>query len=144
MIRYETWTAAELLAELHALVKGECPSLLNEDSGGNGELALAIEDALSSPGAAQTREVPPGWKLVPVQPTEEMLRAGHRQIDYDRTGQNTYELEDESQTAAYDAAGEFVGHVGSTCRQDVLDAYAAMLATAPASQPVDGVQGGEG
>ena len=42
--------APELLAaliELHAMVKGECPSLLNEDSGGNGRLAMQIEDAIS-------------------------------------------------------------------------------------------------
>lgn len=38
----------DLLRELHAMVKGECPSLLNEDSGGNGDLALKIEDALAA------------------------------------------------------------------------------------------------
>ena len=40
---------AELLAalkELHALVRGECPSLLNEDSGGDARLDLAIEAAI--------------------------------------------------------------------------------------------------
>lgn len=36
-----------LLDELFELVKGECPSLLNEDSGGDGELALCIEDVLA-------------------------------------------------------------------------------------------------
>ena len=35
-----------LLAELHALVIGECPSLLNEDSGGSGELDVRIRAAL--------------------------------------------------------------------------------------------------
>ena len=35
-----------LLRELNALVCGECPSLLNEDSGGDSRLALEIEDAL--------------------------------------------------------------------------------------------------
>lgn len=34
------------LAELFAQVMGECPSLLNEDSGGDGELALEIEKLL--------------------------------------------------------------------------------------------------
>jgi hypothetical protein len=34
------------LAELYATVVGECPSLLNEDSGGNSRLALEIEDLL--------------------------------------------------------------------------------------------------
>lgn len=36
----------EALGELFALVKGECPRLLNEDSGGNAVLALKIEAAL--------------------------------------------------------------------------------------------------
>lgn len=44
-------TAAPLLltalTELHALVKGECPSLLDEDSGGNWSLAIAIEEAIA-------------------------------------------------------------------------------------------------
>ena len=34
------------LENLHAMVLGECPSLLNEDSGGNGLLAIEIEDLL--------------------------------------------------------------------------------------------------
>ncbi len=42
--------APDLLAaleELHALVWGECPSLLNEDSGGDARLDMAIRDALA-------------------------------------------------------------------------------------------------
>lgn len=39
--------ALSLLEELHAVVKGECPSLLNEDSGGDAELAWNIEKALT-------------------------------------------------------------------------------------------------
>lgn len=42
--------APELLSslrELYATVRGECPQLLNEDSGGNGELEIAIVDALA-------------------------------------------------------------------------------------------------
>lgn len=35
------------LEELTAMVRGECPSLLNEDSGGNGALALEIDAALA-------------------------------------------------------------------------------------------------
>ena len=34
------------LHELYYTVKGECPSLLNEDSGGNSKLALRIEKLL--------------------------------------------------------------------------------------------------
>lgn len=36
-----------LLGELFAMVDGECPSLLSEDSGGDAELGLQIEEALS-------------------------------------------------------------------------------------------------
>ncbi len=35
------------LEELHTLVWGECPSLLNEDSGGNGVLDVRIRDLFS-------------------------------------------------------------------------------------------------
>lgn len=37
------------LAELTALVNGESPALLNEDSGGDGELAVRIDNALEEP-----------------------------------------------------------------------------------------------
>ena len=36
----------EALSELYAQVKGECPSLLNEDSGGDAKLDLEIESLL--------------------------------------------------------------------------------------------------
>lgn len=39
--------AIELLKELHAMVWGECPSLLNEDSGGSAHLDLRIRAALA-------------------------------------------------------------------------------------------------
>lgn len=38
------------LKELHALVKGESPSLLNEDSGGDARLALKIEALIENEG----------------------------------------------------------------------------------------------
>jgi len=37
----------EALEELTAMVRGECPSLLNEDSGGDATLALRIDAALA-------------------------------------------------------------------------------------------------
>lgn len=37
----------ECLRELYAIVRGECPRLLDEDIGGNGELELAIVDAIA-------------------------------------------------------------------------------------------------
>lgn len=49
--------ALALLRELTAMVRAECPSLLNEDSGGDARLSLAIDDALSTPppAPAETR-----------------------------------------------------------------------------------------
>jgi hypothetical protein len=44
--------ALDLLAELHALVWGECPSLLNEDSGGCARLDMDIRAALRAPAEA--------------------------------------------------------------------------------------------
>lgn len=36
-----------LLAELTALVRGECPALLDEDRGGNAQLSLEIDAAMA-------------------------------------------------------------------------------------------------
>lgn len=46
------------LEELYAQVKGECPSLLNEDSGGDGELDLEIEEAIRLAEEESPRETP--------------------------------------------------------------------------------------
>lgn len=40
------------LKELSAVVRGECPGILNEDSGGDAELAMRIEDAIAKAEAA--------------------------------------------------------------------------------------------
>ena len=40
---------ARALKELYAVVRGECPSLLNEDSGGNARLDMQIIKALTLP-----------------------------------------------------------------------------------------------
>jgi hypothetical protein len=40
--------AIELLKNLHAIVQGECPSLLDDLSGGDGRLGIDIEDLLIS------------------------------------------------------------------------------------------------
>ena len=37
-----------LLIELVAQVRGECPSLLDEDSGGDARLSIAIDDAIDA------------------------------------------------------------------------------------------------
>lgn len=39
--------AVEALKELHAMVWGECSSLLNEDSGGDAKLDLKIKDIIA-------------------------------------------------------------------------------------------------
>lgn len=49
---------AEALRELRALVRGECPSLLNEDSGGNGELDIEIDATLAEIAAIRKAENP--------------------------------------------------------------------------------------
>lgn len=43
----------EALSELVAMVRGECPSLLNEDSGGDATLALKIDAALAAGGGRE-------------------------------------------------------------------------------------------
>lgn len=55
--------------------------------------------------------------LVPIEPTIEMLDRGHNEIDFERTGQNTYHLSHESQTAEQ----------GTTIEQDMRDAWAVMI-----------------
>jgi hypothetical protein len=40
--------ALPLLLELVALVRGECPALLDEDRGGDARLCMAIDDALDA------------------------------------------------------------------------------------------------
>lgn len=54
---------AEALEELLATVKGECPSLLNEDSGGDARLDLEIQDALDAYRAARSAAQAEGGTL---------------------------------------------------------------------------------
>lgn len=66
-----------------------------------------------------------GWGMVPREPTPAMIRAGHHQIDWCRNDQNTSEPEHESQ---YDF---HLGiKAGTSCGEDIVDAYHAMLAAA--------------
>lgn len=46
-----------LLRELVTLVRGECPSVLNEDSGGDGALSYKIDKLLAGAGADALRDV---------------------------------------------------------------------------------------
>jgi hypothetical protein len=48
----------DALNNLHALVWGECPSLLNEDQGGSGFLDLEIEETLTTARAALAQPEP--------------------------------------------------------------------------------------
>jgi hypothetical protein len=43
----ENNTLRHLLEDLHAMVRGECPSLLNEDSGGDARLDIQIRKVLN-------------------------------------------------------------------------------------------------
>lgn len=53
-----------LLRELVTLVRGECPALLNEDSGGDARLSLAIDDALAAlPPPADPPHDCEAWRL---------------------------------------------------------------------------------
>lgn len=61
--------------------------------------------------------IPPGYTVVPVEPTEEMLRVMHDQIDWCREDQNTNIYDHPSQSE----------DGGTNCRQDLIDAYRAML-----------------
>lgn len=45
-IEEENARLREALENLYALVQGECPRLLNEDSGGDAQLSMEIEQAL--------------------------------------------------------------------------------------------------
>ncbi len=67
--------------------------------------------------------VPHGWRLVPTEPTPEMLFSGHHRIDFDRSDQNTFDPNDENQR------GET--RTGTTCAEDLREAYQAMLDVAP-------------
>jgi hypothetical protein len=67
--------------------------------------------------------VPQGWRLVPIEPTAKMISRGHHRIDFDRSQQDTFDPNDEKQR------GEF--QAGTTCGEDVREAYQAMLAAAP-------------
>jgi hypothetical protein len=46
-LRADLEAARAALADLHVAVKGECPSILNEDSGGDAALDLRIERVLA-------------------------------------------------------------------------------------------------
>ena len=48
VIKSEWERMVACLEELYAMVNGECPALLNEDSGGNARLDLAIQEALKT------------------------------------------------------------------------------------------------
>ena len=65
---------AAALEELRALVRGECPSLLNEDSGGDANLDMQIDKALAAYRAQREGE---GYR---------MLKAGEIIEDGDQCG----------------------------------------------------------
>ena len=89
--------------------------------------AIAAWNTRSNPRPQAGRE---GWKLVPVEPTEAMLEAAHRQIDWCRNEQNTRTIDHPSQSDGG----------GTNCRKDLQDAWSEALAaspTPPTAQPGD-------
>lgn len=71
--------------------------------------------------APAAEPVADGWVLVPREPTEDMIQEAHRQIDWCRNEENTHRPDHPSQTNGG----------GTSCRQDLIDAWDAMLAAAP-------------
>ena len=57
-----------------------------------------------------------GLVAVPIEPTDERLKAAHHCIDWCRDGQETHENENKTQTA----------YSGTSCRQDLIEAYAVL------------------
>ena len=81
------------------------------------------EDAIAAWNARATpSSLGDGWVMVPREPTDEMLLKGHHQIDWGRDDQPTNTNDDPLQK---------LGGVGTTCKEDLRDAYRAMLAAAP-------------
>lgn len=92
-----------------------------------------------------------GWKLVPVEPTEAMLRAGCNNIDWCRDvpvdGGHMPMSTGGAAGIKLDAKALVNGQpVGTSLGEDMTDAYRAMLAAAPAASPTpfDAIQSGEG
>ena len=118
----QTWTGTKYSDPISVSVVHHCdpiegqPSRQIERIGRDAESAIAAWNRRASPAS-----VPEDWKLVPVEPTEEMLFKGHMEIDFDRNAQNTLELEHPSQT----------DDGGTSIRTDMTDAWVAMLAAAP-------------
>ena len=91
-------------------------------------LSIKTEDAIRIMRAELHRpdaepELSQGWRLVPVEPTTRMISRGHHRIDFDRSCQSTFDPYDESQRGGL--------KIGSTCAEDLREAYQAMLAAAP-------------
>lgn len=100
----------------------------------DGDVAVYTADQLpaAQQPAPSVPAVPEGMQLVPKDPTPEMILAGHQQIDWCRDGQNTQWPVHSSQVAVLDKQGNDTGlNAGTTCEQDLTDAYRAMLAVAP-------------
>ena len=106
---------------LLSMIQKHFPSLPLSDEHTDWGKWLGFARAVYEAGRASPASVPEDWKLVPVEPTEEMLFKGHMEIDFDRNAQNTLELEHPSQT----------DDGGTSIRTDMTDAWVAMLAAAP-------------
>jgi hypothetical protein len=97
--------------------------------GDAGKLLTELADALASAPPAPVDGVPAGWKLVPKEPTREMLRAGqaatwsHLQPEY---------------VQAAETFGVRVTIWPEGCETNAMLAYRAMLASAPPAPATEG------
>lgn len=72
----EAEEAQRVVFDLAAIVRAELPSLLDEDSGGNAQLDMAIDRVLASPATAQARSA--------VEPTHRHVRRGTEYVEIGR------------------------------------------------------------
>lgn len=76
--------------------------------------------------------IPEGWVMVPVEPTEAMLAKGHHMIDWWRTDQPTNTNDNPLQKP---------GGVGTNCKEDLQDAWRAMIDARPLPTEEEGTNG---
>lgn len=106
------WTEEHLKSALIVLIEAARNSVRGRERGGSEHAMNGIFDQIIAAWNARAPAVPEGYALVPVVPTEEMITKGANcvPIDYEN--------------------GTTLGH-----REDIGNAYAAMLAAAPKVTP---------
>ena len=108
---------AETVAKMLSLAEGHPDAYRHGWEDREADLIDGAKRVLSAPSSPGD-----GWVMVPREPTDEMLLKGHHQIDWGRDDQPTNTNDDPLQKP---------GGVGTTCKEDLRDAYRAMLSAAP-------------